>query len=134
MSYKLFLDDFRFPEDAGNYMHPQFKSLYNDPDWEVVRNYDQFVSFIERLGIPYIVSFDHDLADEHYAPTGISYDDFVEKTGYHCMKWMIQYITENKIKELPKVIVHSANPVGVENIEKLWFNFKRHYKWDSSKE
>lgn len=121
----LFLDDFRNPRDAGEYMHPKYKLLYNTLEWEVVRNYDQFVHTIERYGMPELISFDHDLADEHYV--GISYDEFEEKTGYHCMKWLIEYIQNEKC-ELPEIIVHSANPVGKENIERLFHNFKKHYE------
>ena len=125
---RLFLDDFRVPEDAANYMHPRFMRFYTS-DWDIVRSYNQFVEYIEINGIPDMVSFDHDLADEHYAPTGIGYDEFVEKTGYHCMKWMIDYIIDNKIKKLPHVLIHSANPVGAENIERLWQNFIK--EWDT---
>lgn len=127
MGYNLFLDDYRKPSDAGGYVAPRYRHLYYDLLWHTVRNYDQFVSTIERRGLPDLVSFDHDLADEHYAPTGISYDDFVEKTGYHCMQWMIDYITKEKL-QCPKVLVHSLNPVGGESIEILWRNFKKHYK------
>lgn len=127
MMYKLFLDDFRKPSDAANYMPQRTRFIYRDLDWDIVRNYDQFVSTIERRGLPDLVSFDHDLADEHYAPTGISYDDFKERTGYHCMQWMIEHILENKLP-CPQVLVHSLNPVGGENIENLFRNFKKHYK------
>lgn len=125
---RLFLDDFRVPEDAANYMHPRFSKFYR-AEWDIVRNYNQFVEYIEINGIPDMVSFDHDLGDEHYAPIGIGYDEFVEKTGYHCMKWMIDYIIDNKIKKLPHVLIHSANPVGAENIERLWQNFIK--EWDT---
>jgi hypothetical protein len=77
-------------------------------------------------GVPDVISFDHDLGDEHYAECentpGIldtaeseiekHYSKFTEKTGYDCTKWLIEH------KHLPQTcIVHSMNPVGKKNIE-----------------
>jgi len=76
---KLYLDDVRCPKTEG---------------WDIVRTYDDFVSWITKNGLPYEVSFDHDLAEIHYDP----------KT-----------YTENGLP-LPEFNCHSANPVGRENI------------------
>lgn len=135
MSYNLFLDDdpSRSPALVANWMNVGVRHVYRENLWERVWNYDEFVNCITTRGLPEIVSFDHDLADEHYAPTGISYDEFKDKTGYHCMQWMIQYIMDNNL-EPPEVHIHSLNPVGAENIETLFKNFIKHYKWDTSKE
>lgn len=46
------------------------------------------------------------------------------------MKWMIDYIIDNKIKKLPHVLIHSANIVGTENMDVLWKNFIK--EWDTS--
>lgn len=125
--YNLFLDDERVPAEVGNYIYPvELRELYRKEEWTIVRDYDHFISVIKLLGLPKVVSLDHDLADEHYAPTGISYNDFEERTGHCCLKWMIDYIQENDLS-LPEVYVHSLNPVGGENMEKLWENFKKHY-------
>jgi len=121
MSYNLFLDDFRRPEDAFNYMG---LPIYNLEDWVVVRNYYAFISVIQGKGIPEVISFDHDLADEHYKEQDFDYDapDY-EKTGYHCAKWLIDYCLDNE-KELPKrIIVHSMNPYGSMNIKSLFESF-----------
>jgi hypothetical protein len=122
MGYKLFLDDFREPRDA--FFYKGFP-IYND-DWSVVRNYEEFVKIIEELGIPEAVSFDHDLADVHYEKTSFDYDDEnLEKTGYHCAKWLIYYCIDNK-KELPAIIlVHSLNTAGSQNI---WSLFNSYWK------
>lgn len=100
---KLFLDDCRSIPDSS---------------WDVVRSYKEFVEFIEKNGVPDIISFDHDLAFEHYPFSEespgleIPYDKYTEKTGYDCAKWLI----END--KLPtKYFVHSMNPVGKANIE-----------------
>lgn len=61
MSYNLFLDDMRFPEDAFYYT---YNPIYNTYEWEIVRTYDEFVKIIEEKGIPKKLSFDHDLGGE----------------------------------------------------------------------
>ena len=61
--YNLFLDDFRMPKDAYNYL---LQPIYISVNWEIVRSYDEFVKYITEHGIPEIISLDHDLADEHY--------------------------------------------------------------------
>ena len=68
-SKNLFLDDFRKPHDCMSYMPHRIgtsAAIYTQLDWEIVINYDEFVEWIKTNGIPEIVSFDHDLADEHY--------------------------------------------------------------------
>jgi len=50
---KLYLDDVRCPKTEG---------------WDIVRTYDDFVSWITKNGLPDEVSFDHDLAEIHYDP------------------------------------------------------------------
>lgn len=69
-----------------------------------------------------MISFDHDLADEHYWKQNTG--EFVEKTGYDCVKWLIEYCMDNDV-DLPKFYCHSMNPVGKENIERLLKNFKK---------
>lgn len=103
---KLFLDDVRQPKELG---------------WDVVRTYDAFVKYLDDNGCPDVVSFDHDLAFEHYPfadpqPTEhIRYDHYKEKTGYDCAKWLIDWCRENK--RFPRLcVVHSYNPAGAMNI------------------
>jgi len=115
------------PKDAFDYMH---LPVYIQKEWIVVRNYHAFISLIEGKGIPEIISFDHDLADEHYDYQehldGDYYDIMTEKTGYHCAKWLIDYCIDNN-KELPATIfIHSMNPAGSLNIKSL---FDTYYKY-----
>lgn len=132
----LFLDDFRWPTDCAKYMHvaigPQ-NIIYTNPNWDVVRNYPEFVSYIERNGLPELISFDHDLADGHYHTNmqeGVlnyqaeSFGDDFNKTGYHCAQWLVNYCMDNS-KPLPEFLVHSMNPVGTVNIQSLLDNFKQ---------
>ena len=125
MSYNLFLDDIRVPNEVGNYIYPhELKATYRLLNWTIVRDYDEFIKLIEEQGLPDLVSFDHDLADVHYDPaTWTETFTYKEKTGLDCAKWLIEYCINNKLK-LPKYLVHSMNPVGRENIQKLLTNFK----------
>jgi hypothetical protein len=92
-----------------------------------VLNYLEFTMWIDKNGLPDIISFDHDLAFEHYTPEHLwtdyelskAYQDaqnYKEKTGYDCAKWLCSYCNDNDL-ELPKYYVHSANPVGADKIK-----------------
>lgn len=105
MSYKLFLDDVRNPD----WVHP------HDPDgWTVCRNMDEAVATVNSQGWPRMISFDHDLG--HNIPTG---HDFA--------KWLVEL--DLNTAGMPQdfdFVVHSANPVGAENIRILLSNYLRH--------
>ena len=113
----LFLDDERFPEQCVNWMkrrNPADFEIYYTQDYCIVKNYDSFVNWIIKNGLPEIISFDHDLADEHY--NKYYYDGtFKEKTGYDCAKWLKEYCDSKNLK-YPKILIHTMNPVGQENI------------------
>lgn len=125
---KLFLDDIRYPKDCIDYMHRRIGKLaieYYEDDWVIVRNYNDFCNFLkENIDKIEIISFDHDLADEHIADyhknqgngnNVIEYEDFQEKTGLDCALFTKKLYKENNIL-LPKMFVHSFNPVGTQNI------------------
>jgi len=121
---KLFLDDIRYPRDAFLYMH---QKIYNDLDWSIVRSFNEFIDFIEKNGIQniYIISFDHDLADSHYETVSqIDYDQYAEKTGYDCAKWLCDHCLNENVK-LPIYYIHSMNPVGKTNIDMYLKNFQK---------
>ena len=120
---KVFLDDFRIPLDAAKYMHTRVGSknpIYLDK-WEVVRNYDEFVKVVSgNFDFITHVSFDHDLADEHYATESWEQTDlYLEKTGLDCAKWLKNFYQENQT-DLPEIFIHSMNPVGTENIKNVF--------------
>lgn len=105
---KLFLDDQRRPYDNT---------------WDVVRNFNAFVEYIQSSGMPNIISFDHDLDISHYPlfessfgysepPKEIPYHEYKEKTGYCCAKWLL----ENFPNPPKRIMVHTMNPVGRDNI------------------
>jgi hypothetical protein len=127
MSYNLYLDDFRDPIDSAYYLGI---NVYGNLDWIVVRNYDDFVDYIKKHGIPEIVSFDHDLADEHYGThqnlDEIEYLLYEEKTGYHCAKWLINYCVDNNLELPTEVLIHSMNPAGSANIKSLFDTYNKY--------
>ena len=113
MHYHLFLDDERQPRDVTWMELPPY-------DWTIARNYNQFIGWFLRTGIPATVSFDHDLAPEHYKDylegrPEIQYDRFLEKTGYDCALWMVKYC-RFKQQPLPVCFVHTLNTLGRKNI------------------
>jgi hypothetical protein len=120
----LFLDDFRVPFDCTYYMYGRGVNVeIYLKKWDIVRNYNDFVKYIETNGLPDLISFDHDLADKHYAPTERYADynvwskevEFKEKTGLDCAIFLKEYCIKNNLK-LPEYIIHSMNPAGVRNI------------------
>lgn len=114
----IYLDDVRTPINA---------------DWIVVRNYDQFVSKVNELGIENIelISLDHDLGPsamrEYYNNVSpnytLDYNNITEKTGYDCLKWLVEQCLNNPPANYPKIVTHSANPVGSANIMGYCNNF-----------
>jgi hypothetical protein len=116
MSYNLFLDDVRVPQQVTWAAIPLV-------EWEIVRSYDEFVKKVEEKGLPNFVTFDHDLAQEHYpffnAEKGnmpeIDYASYKERTGYDCARFLVAYCLERGLR-LPPFTCHSLNPVGRENI------------------
>lgn len=134
MKYKLFLDDYRVPTDCINYMHNRigtWNKIYTE-EWVVVKDYPSFCRFIKDNGLPDIISFDHDLAEEHY---GLEIFDSQElndfyltdhiETGYDCAKWLIEYCQNNNLK-MCDYIVYSMNPMGSQNIISLIENYKKY--------
>lgn len=127
MSYNLFLDDTRNPSDVYEYT---FRRTYIDDKWIVVRSHDEFIQMIKTFGLPDAISLDHDLGLEHYnhqndEPGKLPYDQYMEKTGYHCAKWLIDYCIDNKL-ELPKtILIHTMNIIGAGNIASLFNTYEK---------
>lgn len=133
MKQKIYLDDVRTPVN---------------PEWVVVRSYDEFVEKVRELGFENIevISLDHDLGDtamsEYFNNVSpnytLDYSNIEEKTGMDCAKWLVDYYYDNynfaedlisrKSKKIlgiifPKVYTHSANPIGSANIMGYINNF-----------
>ena len=137
MKNLLWLDDIRNP-----FIDEEKRVPIGNDKWNInwVLNYEQFVQWIEIYGLPDAISFDHDLADEHYTPEYF-WDDYEEskkfqewrgktyqeKTGMDCAKWLVDFCMDNKV-ELPKFYVHSANPVGADRIREVFSDLKNQIK------
>ena len=114
----LYLDDVRIPTE-GN--------------WQVVRNYDEFVAHIKMNGLENyeIISLDHDLGEgamvEYYTNVKpnyeLNYERIPEKTGMDCARWLVAEAMTKNIP-LPTIYVHSANPIGAANIMGYINNYK----------
>jgi hypothetical protein len=128
----LYLDDVRTPKDDN---------------WQVVRNYDEFIAHIKMNGLDNyeIISLDHDLGDtamnEYFNNVSpnytLDYNNIQEKTGLHCAKWLVNEfynvnpkwsklardVKKGKPFPFPKVYVHSANPIGSANMMGYINNF-----------
>jgi hypothetical protein len=109
MKHRIYLDDIRTPIEDG---------------WEVVRNYEQFVSTIMYIGLDNIelISLDHDLGDTAmkewhtnvYRNYTLDYNNITEKTGMDCAKWLVeQWMNGERVVD---VFTHSANAIGSANI------------------
>lgn len=127
-NYNLFLDDIRFPyienseNDVSAYSYTKY-TPFKYEEWMVVRNFKEFINIIEENGLPKKVSFDNDLGD---IDTHIKkYDEFIEKTGYDCVKWLCDYCQDNNLK-FPEYYIHSMNPTGVNNIRTYIENYKKY--------
>ncbi len=101
MSYKLFIDDERFPPDDNSH-------------WEIVRTSCEAIDYVKEHGIPSFISFDHDLGG----------DD----TSMKFINWLIEAYLDGEVKiDSPfKYVVHSQNPIGVKNIEGKLNSFFKH--------
>lgn len=128
MKKALYLDDVRTPTTTIQGFEP----------WHVVRSYEEFVNWITENGVPDLISFDHDLADEHmndYYKQVLQqgyqhpdYENYREKTGLDCARWLAEHIQANNL-QLKSVSVHSHNPVGATNIQSFVNGFKTHMGW-----
>ena len=135
--FRIYLDDVRTP--TGD-------------DWVVVRDYNEFVNEVNKIGLENIstISLDHDLGDsamkeyfDNVSPNyTLDYNNINEKTGYDAAKFLVNQfyyefperinMTRNEKKDgkftFPTIYVHSANPVGAHNICGWINNFLKNEK------
>lgn len=139
----LWLDDLRDPSKGpwnsfisltmGWDTCDETKEQALDYDVVWVKSYNEFKNSVEEK-LPDVIFFDHDLADEHmedyfvYQKNNIPqihYEDFKEKTGLDCAKWLVEYCID-ECHILPEYFVHSHNPIGKLNIQSYLDNAKLH--------
>jgi hypothetical protein len=107
---KLFLNDLRTVD-----------MIYGKSEtdlFDVVRSYDEFLSYIRLNGLPDFISFDNDL--------GLDANEEVAPDGYACAKWLV-YESGLDLKNL-EFKVHSANPVASEQIKGLLNNYIKYLR------
>jgi hypothetical protein len=133
----IYLDDVRTPKQGP----------MEGVEWTVVRNYQEFVDAVKSAGLEniHIISLDHDLGDsamsEYFNNVSphftLDYNNIIEKTGFHCAKWLIDHfykVNQSRLSmerferrnipvKFPTVYVHSANPIGSANIMGYINNF-----------
>lgn len=92
MTYKMFLDDERFPITE---------------DWVIVRSSQEAIDCVLKNGLPSHIAFDHDLGGTD--------------TSMKFIYWLIDYMLNYELHFKPDFTwsVHSQNPVGAENIRRL---------------
>ena len=98
--YRLFIDDFRDPASSS---------------WVIARTSAEAIHFLETRGCPREISFDHDLGG----------DD----TAMVVVKRLVELDLDAEGQFIPDGFifsVHSANPVGRENIAGLLNSYLRH--------
>jgi len=132
MKKLLWLDDIRDPMEGQWLVFSPITLVDIEVHW--VKSYTEFTYWIIENGLPDAICFDHDLG----IPTQLQLRDkgfskrksrrickALEKTGYDCAKWLVNYcMIQNK--KLPLYNIQSANPIGKENIDKLLKNFIKH--------
>lgn len=110
MSYNLFIDDERNPEDVT--WAPR-NTGYEHRRWVIARSFSDAVTIIRGYGVPNFVSFDHDLGEN-------------QLTGHDITKQLVGWDTYGGGPSIPadfSFFVHSQNPVGKANIEGLLNNY-----------
>ncbi len=108
MKPKLFLDDLRTIDMVYD--------SSEEVNYDIVRNYYDFVKYLQKHGLPEFISFDNDL--------GLDTNGEVAPDGYACAKWLV-YESGLDLRNL-KFHVHSANPVAAEQIRGLLNNYIKH--------
>lgn len=105
MPYKMFLDDIRVVEQV-----PALKGTIFDI---ICRDYDAAIATMNDYGCPEFISFDHDLG-------------LLSLNGYELAWWIVERDLDLNSKFIPDNFsfhVHSANPVGADNIRNLLNNY-----------
>ena len=133
----LFLDDVREVEQA--FLWDKNKSLIGASGiaackWDIVRSYEEFIAYIQKHGIPDVVSFDNDLWDVSYElmtnPTNeeltkqfqmIGWQDFKIKTGAHCAEFLVGACKAYD-KPIPEYYIHTANSAARPIIKEILEN------------
>ncbi|NDB36219.1 MAG: hypothetical protein EB023_12990 [Flavobacteriia bacterium] len=94
--WNLYIDDIRFPP--------------RDRDWLVCRSSQEALDRVTAMGMPQFISFDHDLGE----------DD----TTMVFLRRLVNEVWDG-VSLPPDYQIHSANPVGAENIRSFMDSWRR---------
>jgi hypothetical protein len=128
----LWLDDLRNPFE-GKWIEEFAPEYLNSGSIIWVLNYEEFIEWIRKNGLPQKICFDHDLGEDvaiKLVSKGVNKKKAREvkklaKSGYDCAKWLVDYCIDHDL-QIPDWNIQSANPVGKENINGLLINAKNH--------
>lgn len=127
----LWLDDIRNPFENNWLVFSPIEQPF-EVSW--VKSYKDFVHWIQLMGLPDGICFDHDLGYElpndkiksgNFIDTPIGRMDanaIINKTGMDCAKWLVEYCLDNNLP-IPPYNIQSANPAGKANIDGLLKSF-----------
>lgn len=126
----LWLDDIRDPnqEHWKQWLDKRIEIVERNIVW--VKNYSEFVQYIEENGLPTVICFDHDLGkpiEMMNASKGKKKARELkskELTGYDCAKWLVEYCLDNDINHI-SYLIQSSNLPGKININSLLSNFNK---------
>jgi len=108
MKKLLWLDDYRDPMINDwlvfSPIHRPFETIW-------VKNYKEFVTWIEFHGLPDGICFDNDLGEE--------------MEGKDCAKWLNEYCLDNDL-DLPAFNIQSANGPAADFIRTLLNNYNKY--------
>ena len=98
----IWLDDLRDPKD---YIDCESDNVL----W--IKDGEEFMRHLTEYGLPDLIDFDHDLGEG-------------SPDGYECAKKVVEYCLEHG-KKRPQWRIHSANPVGRNNMESIFSSYEK---------
>jgi hypothetical protein len=110
MSYNLFIDDVLDPHEViwGSTLD---KRLYKEQEWIVARNWPEVCEIILSLGLPRMISFDHDMG-EYSSSTGLEIAQLLVKLS-------LDAPNEYAFSDEFQYRIHTQDPRGGEMIKYL---------------
>ena len=115
MKKYLFIDDDRTLDMVDLSFHPQDFA----ENCFIARDYHSAIKYLITCGVPEYISFDHDIGNHRD-------DEGRELNALQVAKWIIERDMDMMYTFIPSKFdfrVHSANPIGADNIESILINY-----------
>ena len=113
MSYNLFIDDIRNPD----WHECAWSGVDASLEWVIARSSKEACDIVKQRGMPARMALDHDLG-ERWDPK-----DRID-TVPRFLNWLAYDYFEAGMT-IPEYTIHSANPVGAENMRSFMESWKR---------